>query len=322
MENYKGCIDNQTDEQKELNYKFKEVVSAPQLVIWTEKPQSEWRHFNIRNQDGSSQCVCMTESTEMGILFMQKYGIFMDFSSCYLYQQRKHTEWGGCTSEDIYDVFPKLGGLFENYMPSQNIGESACMKVPKLSYYDDLAKLYKAKRIALPLDFETVASTVQATGKGVMIWVRFDHSEWTDIPEVKVANPTGGHSITVVDWTLKNGKKYLVIQDSWGLQYAMNGLRLISEEYFNARCFVAGYKLSFQMLEQALPIKPKYIARSISSAKDCFKWEGLFPNNIESNDIADNIFKGAVKSFQKRYNLSSDGIVGPITRGKLLEVYS
>lgn len=317
-ENYIGCRDTQTIEQKSLNYKLEEVCSAPQPVNWIEKV--EYKSYPIRDQDGSSQCVTMTLATEMGIIALQKYGIFIDFSSCFPYQQRKYPQYGGCTSEDLFDVFPKLGNVLESQMPSQKIGESACMKVPKLSYYNDLAKVFKIKRIALPLDFETVASTIQATGKGVSVWFKFDHSEWTDKPEVKVQNPRGGHSITVVDFTFINGKKYLIIQDSWGLSYAVKGLRFISEEYFNARCYQASYLLSFLMQEQQ-GVRPTYISKSVSSAKDCLKWEGLFPTNVESNNVADNIYKTAVKSFQKRFGLVSDGIVGPITHQKLLELY-
>jgi len=316
--NYEGCRDTQTEEQKSLNYKLIEVCSAPQPVSWIEK--TNYKSYPIRDQDGSCQCVTMTLATEMGIIAEQKYGTFIDFSSCFPYQQRKYTSFKGCTSEDLFEVFPKIGNILEILMPSQKIGENACMAVPKLSYYDDLAKVFKIKRIALPLDFETVASTVQATGKGVSVWFKFDHTEWTNKPQVLVSNPTGGHSVTVVDFALINGKKYLVIQDSWGISFAVRGLRFISEEYFKARCYQASYLLSFSMqTEQG--VRPTYISRSVSSAKDCFKWEGLFPTNIESNNVADNIYKTAVKSFQKRFGLTSDGIVGPITRQKLLELY-
>jgi hypothetical protein len=73
MNNYLGAIDNQTSEQKARNFKFGEVVTAPTLVNWIEKPRSEWKSYPIRNQDGSGQCVCMTYSTELGIIFQQKY---------------------------------------------------------------------------------------------------------------------------------------------------------------------------------------------------------------------------------------------------------
>lgn len=326
MENeiYIGARDTQTAEQKALNFKFEEVCRAAGAVNWVEKLRSEWRSFPIRNQDGSSQCVCMTYSTELGIIFKQKYGVFMDFSSCYPYQQRKYPQWGGCTSEDIYDVFPKLGSLFENYMPSQNIGESACMKVPKLSYYDDLAKTFKVKRISLPINFETVASTIQETGKGVMVWFSFDHSEWTNIPEIKVTNPTGGHSVTAVDFTLKDGKKYLVIQDSWGLQYAMNGLRLISEEYFNARCYSASYLMTFQTLDTSdkTITRPKYDGKTIVSFQECMKWEGLFPANVGTMESYGPITRSACVAFQKRFGLVADGILGPKTKAKVLSIYN
>jgi hypothetical protein len=320
---YIGCKDTQTDEQKARNYKFAEVVSAPAPVNWVEKGKDDWIKYPTRNQDGSLQCVCMTLASEMGIIAKQKYGIWIDFSSSFPYQQRKYKEYGGCSSEDIYEIFPKLGNVFESIMPSQNMSEPACMSVLKLPYYADLAKVFIIKRISLPIDFETIASTIQTTGKGVMAWFWFTSSEWSkEIPTISNPglnfNDASHHSTTFTDFGLIGNKKYLKLIDS--AHFGNLDERWISEEMFS-RCYLASYLLTFKMLEQAQPVKPRYIERSVSSAKDCFKWEALFPSNVESNNIADNIYLTAVKAFQKRYNLVSDGIVGPITRSKLLEIY-
>ncbi len=318
--NYQGARDTQTPEQKSKNYLQSEFVSAPAPVLWIEKPQASWRKFSIRNQDGSGMCVAMTYATELGILLLQKYNKWLDFSSTFPYQQRKYPLISGCTSEDVYSLFPKLGNIFEKDMPSQFMNDEQAMKVPKESYFDDVAKTFTAVRLSLPLDFETVASTVQQTNKGVMVWFHFSNNEWTDIPQIFPTPTTSGHSVTVVDFTLHQGKKYLVIQDSWGLQYAMNGLRLISEEYFAARCFLASYLMNFQLLPSSSLTRPRFDG-SIISAQKCFKWEGFFPNNISEVENWGNITKSACINFQKKYGITPTGNFGPLTKAKLFQLF-
>jgi hypothetical protein len=183
-ENYQGARDTQTEGQKERNYQQGEFVTTPTQPLWEEKPQESWRSFAIRNQDGSGTCVVQTYATELGIIFKQKYNRWIDFSSSYPYQQRKYPTISGCTSEDIYSIFPKIGNLFERDMPSQLFTDQEVMAVNKEPYYEDIAKTFKITRVSLPLDFETVASTIQATGKGVMVWFHFSNAEWTNIPQV------------------------------------------------------------------------------------------------------------------------------------------
>lgn len=320
MDNYIGAIDNQTKVQKGNNFKFAEVCSEPAPVVWEEK--TYWKSYPIRNQNGSSQCVCMTLATEMGILFSQKYEEWIDFSSSFPYQQRTDTSVGGCGSTDIYSVFPKLGDVFESIMPSQNMHEDECMSVPLKAYYKDLAKPFTVKRIELPIDFETVASTIQATGKGVMLWFHFNNAEWTNTPIVGIVPATGGHSVTAVDFGLIGGKKYIIIQDSWGLDQAAKGLRFISEGYFNARCYQASYLKTFQTITINEDATRPHFDGSITSLQDCLRFEGLFPANQDSTGIYGNITKGAVIAFQKKYGISPAlGVFGPLTSAKLKVLY-
>ena len=319
-DNYLGAIDTQSEEQKARNYQQSEFVTAPAPVNWTEKPQYDWRKYTVRDQDGSGTCVTQTYATELGILTAQKYGVFLDFSAAFPYQFRKYPTSSGCTSEDIYSIFPKIGDVFEKDMPSQLLNDEGVMNVPRPNYFVDMARVFPAKRISLPIDFETVASTIQQTGKGVMVWFKFSRGEWTNIPQVLPVPTTSGHSVTAVDWTLKDGKKYLVIQDSWGLAQAMAGHRLISEEYFNTRCFLASYLMNFQLAEAAIT-RPHFNG-SIISAQECFKWEGLFPLNVDTVENWGNITRTACIAFQKRYNIQPTlGNFGPLTQQKLYELF-
>lgn len=317
--NYIGCIDNQTEEQKQVNFKLDEVCLAPEPVVWEEK--AYFKSYPIRNQDGSYQCVCMTLATEMGILFSQKYEHWIDFSSSFPYLQRTNTSEGGCTSADIYSVFPKIGNVFESIMPSQNMSESDVEKVELKNYYKDLALPFTVKRVELPLDFETVCSTIQATKKGVMLWFRFNSQEWTNKPTVSINPLTSGHSVTAVDFGLIGGKKYIVIQDSWGLDQADKGLRYISEGYFNARCFLASYLKTFQTLKVIDTERPIFDG-SVKSLQDILKFEGFMASNIDSTGFFGTITKNALIKFQLKHNISPAlGVFGPITMEYLTNNY-
>ncbi len=317
---YQGATDTQSNEQKDRNFCQSEFVTSPAPVEWVEKPKYTWRKYAIRDQDGSGMCVCMTYATEMGIIAEQKYGKWIDFSSSFPYQQRKYPGTSGCTSEDIYSVFPKIGNVFEKDMKSQFMNDLDAMKVECEPYFKDMAKTFSVARIELPIDFETVASTVQHTGKGVMIWLKFSRDEWKDIPQVVDKPTTSGHSMTITDVTLYQGKKYLVAQESWGLQSSMQGVRLISEEYFKERCFLASYLMNFKMQMESLSDKPKFDG-SIVSAQKCFKWEGVFPTNVGEVENWGNITRAACVKFQKKHGIDSTGNLGPITKSKLTELF-
>jgi hypothetical protein len=289
-----------------------------------EKTSDQWKKLpTIRNQDGSGSCVTQTYATELSIIFEQKYGVWVDFSSTFPYQMRSQPMVSGCNSTDIYSVFPKLGSLFESYMPSMQMTDAQMMTVKKEKYYDDLAKTFQVKRIELPLDFETVASTIQSTGNGVMIWVKFHPEEWTDEPTVGIKPPTSGHSVCAIDYFIHNGKKYILIIDSWGKNYAIQGYRLISEEYFNARCFLASYLKTFEKQDnETVPEKPKFDG-SIVSAQKCWKWLGLFPANVPEIENMGPISTSACIKFQKLFNIEpSVGILGPKTSKKLSELFN
>jgi hypothetical protein len=224
------------------------------------------------------------------------------------------------TSTDVLSIVPKMGNVFEEYLIGQNMSDEQMDTLTELPFLEDMAQLYKMKVLCPALDFDTIASTTQTTGKGVMIWVKFSGSEWTDIPALSDRPITSGHSVTVIDAVLYKGKEYLVIQDSWGKTYGFNGIRLISREYFNARCFFACYFVSFKKIAEYVE-KPVFDG-SVKSLQNCLKYEGLFDLNQDSTGVFGNITRKALIDFQKRYNITPAlGNLGPITLAKLKEVY-
>lgn len=261
---YNGCIDNQTPEQKAKNYQFNELVASANPVIWEER---DWKRYKLRTQDGSGSCVAMSIATAVGIKFQQKYNEWKDFSSAFTYR-RRGGDYSGMTTTDVLNIVPKKGNVFEEFLQGQNMSDEQIAKLKEPAYLEDLAKAFKMNVVFLPLDFETVASTIQTTGHAI-VWFKFANADWTDFPFDSGKPITSGHSVCAVDAVLYKGKKYIVIQDSWGKTYGLKGYRLISEEYFNARCFNAFYLFNFKVVSEAVE-KPKFDG-SVKSLQDCLK---------------------------------------------------
>ena len=318
---YIGCIDNQTEEQKSKNIKQSEIVAAVAPAFFPEKKPENFIRYPIRSQGSSGRCVVFTYAKELSIWFQQKYGVWVDFSTCFPYQLRNNPDVSGCSSIDIYSVFPKIGNIFESFMPGDGLGDTESMLVTMPPYAKDLAKMVEVKRIELPLDFDTVASTIQRTGKGVMIWLKFNKEEWRDIPIVSQQPYTSGHSIIAIDAVTYNGVEYLVCDESWGLGYSMNGQRLISREYFNFRCFLASYLVGFQFGLGEEGDKPRFDG-SIVSAQKCFKFLGYFPLNVQEVENWGTVTRQACIKFQKANAIfPQEGNFGPLTKEKLYQLF-
>jgi len=196
-------------------------------------------------------------------------------------------------------------------------------------------------------DIDLIASIIQETGKAVMVWFYFEYAEWTERPTIKnpkldlYAGATCRHSVAAVDFTLtEDGKKALVIDDSWG-PTAGNGAgqRVIDEDFFRARNWFTAHFMNFAYENGEMTGKPKHqflkdlefsavfkTDDEVVALQDCLKWEGLFPANVESSGYFGQITKKAVEGFQQKYDIARKGDagfgrVGPKTRAKLNQIY-
>lgn len=321
MENYINGIlpDTRTEEAKALDYHQSEIVTAPAPVIWTKK--ATLRQFPVRMQSKSGSCVMQSLEKERGIRALLKYGEFPVFSASYGYQLRANPSISGSTKPDRIKAANK-GAILEPIMPSQSLSDEEMMSIHKPSYADDLAKIFGVKAVDIDIDIDTIASTIEATGKGVGVWFRFGPGEWFYRKEVGIVDDSKewGHAVVAVDYTLNDkGEKCLVIEDS----ACEDGFpqRLVPESFFKARCFLASYLVDFKKFNEVLDT-PVYDG-SIVSLQDILKYNGLFPANQDSTGIFGNITRTALISFQKKYGIEPAlGNLGPITEAKLRELYS
>ncbi len=325
-----AVIDERPESEKEKDYRFEEIVAAINPVNWIEKPRDQWRKFPIFNQDGSGSCVAQTEAKEMGIMRWLRDKIYVHFSATDIYQRRSNKPAGGMVAVDARNIARK-GVTLEALAPSQAMNDGQMDSAVIEEYKRKVGEVFAVPNfVALPIrDIDTVASLIQTTGKGVMVWFYFEYREWTDTPQVMnpnldlYAGSTNRHSVTAVDFTLVNGKKALIIEDSWGPTFGLNGQRVITEDFYKARNWYAGYLVNFQFEDQTKPLpqpqpapnpKPKYrfskpltfgmTNSDVKALQDILRYEGLFPQNTASTGYYGAITAKGVYQFQVRHKIA------------------
>lgn len=335
-----ALLDTRPEELKLKDFKFEELVASADPVNWVAK--QTFRSFPIFNQDGSGSCVAQTGAKLLGIMYWLKNKQYVHFSATHLYQRRSNKPGGGMIGVNCFDIM-REGVTLEELVPSQNMNDAQMDSIDIPEYKDEVGKIFKISNyVVVPVkNIDTIASIIQKTGKGVMVWFYFTYAEWTTEPKVLDPNldlygaNTARHSVTAVDFTIHNGKKAIVIEDSWGPYAGKGGQRIIDEDFFKARNFFAGYALDFKFDQGEEIGKPKYTFsktiyfttnvkygdKEVIALQDCLKWLGHFPKNIESTGYFGAVTKRAVQAFQSEKGLKADGIVGPATRAKLNEIF-
>lgn len=315
-------LDTRSEDLKALDYEQKELVASIAPVNWIKK--DKYRTFPKRMQNGSGSCVMQGCEKERGIMAFSKYGEFIEFSSNGGYQSRAYPAISGSTVDDLIRS-TNQGAVFESISPSFSKTDLQMMSAKKPAYTADLAKIFGAKRVFLDIDIDIIASTIENTGKGVGLTIKFGKGEWFHTYEVteKLKNPKDwiyGHYVVVVDYTLnKKGEKCLVIEDS----ACEDGYpqRLVPESFFKARTYWRpSYILNFKNYIEK-PDKPSYTG-TITNLQDILKYEGFFPVNTDSTGYFGAITKKALIQFQLKYNIEPpEGNFGQITKAKLQELY-
>ena len=336
MEDFKNgaLVDERSDEEKAKDFKFEEIVASVAPVVWTEKVSTSWRKFPIFNQDGSGSCVAQTMAKLLGVLYWLKNGVYVHFSATHVYQRRINAPAGGMGGVDAFNIAQK-GVTLEVLTPSQDMNDAQMDGIKIEQYKDDVGKIFKIGNYVVGpnKDLETIASIIQTTGKAVMVWYYFKHDEWTDVPTVKYptldlnASTTSRHSVTAVDFTLYQGRKCLIIEDSWGPNFGKGGQRIITEDFHNARNWFTAHPMNFNFEIPVIPPTPTFTftlttrlgskGNEVAELQKYLQKAGYYPTNISTDGLFGKITEGAVKKFQTARGLVADGIVGFLTRQAL-----
>lgn len=343
---YTGALDDiRISEEKEKDYQAEEVVSwAP--VEWKEKPESEWRKFPIFNQSNSSSCVAQSIAKCLGINNYREENEFVFLSARDIYSQRVNKPEHGMVGADACNIAVKYGATLDSLMPSQNLSESLMNNdLDRTHSKKVIANIYRAKNwIYLPYDIDKMAYII-SQGYAVMIFLRWDMDEWNrTAPQLKVNSQRNfHHAMVYVDYFLHQGKKCLLAEDSWGIDTAIEGRRIVSQEWFEPQseritwCNFFTDLENFALLNNKIERPKLYLSTTLRIGdrnKDVGKLqiglglekddEGfLFPiSSIIPTRFYGGITRAAVKRFQKKYGLEINGIVDEETRKQFNKIFS
>lgn len=359
QETYQGAqIDTRPESEKAKDYRFEEIVASAAPVVWKEKKESEFRKFPIFDQGRSGSCVAQTGKKQLGVYIQQKTGAFIPLSASHIYKRRFNKPAGGMNGNDVFQIMKK-GTTLAQFAPDEKMSDSQMDAVDVNSFEEKIGEAFKigSYMVVGTKDIDLIASIIQETGKAVMVWFYFKHDEWTERPKVKYptldlyASSTARHSVAAVDFTLtKDGKKALVIDDSWGPSAGNGaGQRIIDEDFYNARNWYAAHFMNFEFEDQSIPTptpitgKPKYNftkdlecipsapvtynAPDVVALQNCLKWEGCFPSNSQSTGYFGSVTKASVGKFQVKHGIAGPadagfGRCGPKTRAKLNQLFA
>lgn len=333
-----ALLDTRTQAEKDKDWKFGEIVASTAPVNWVEKPQNEWRKFPIFNQNGSGSCVAQTLRKMAGVYIWLKTNVFVILSASHIYQRRENKPSPGMSGVDVFEI-GKKGVTLEQFAPSENMSDGQMDNIQVIPFMEEVGKVFKLGSyfVGPVKDIETVASIIQTTGKAVMVWFYFQGDEWGNVPVVK--NPsldqnaysTLRHSVAAVDFTLYNGEKAIIIDESWGQGTAMGGQRVITESFFKERNFFTAHFMNLAFEEATTPKPHFYFSKDlymgmanadVKALQDCLKYEGTYSINTDSTGYFGSVTKTAVVNFQAKYGISQVGRVGPVTREKLNFLYN
>jgi len=352
-----GIPDDDVTPVDENNYQQGEILATANAVVLEEKSPDTWRKFPIFSQNGSGSCVAQTLAKLLGIMYWLKNKIYVHFSATHIYQKRSNKPGSGMIGNDAFKI-ARQGVTLEVLVPSQDMSDIQMDSSVIEQYKEDVGYLFKVPNyLQLPSgDFDRMASTIQTTGKGVMVWFNFKRDEWTDFPEIKYPNLARSgsgivrHSVAAVDVCVLNGVEGVVIEDSWGTRYGIAGQRFISREFFEARNFYTAYAMNFDFggtpvlppvykFNQTLEyikwnsatngpsdiVKHNQQKGDVARMQNILKAEGFFPKNVDSTGYYGNITANALLDYQLKYKLDTEEelislkgrIAGPKTRAKL-----
>lgn len=332
-EKYIGVIeDPRSALEKSFDYQHEELAMGVPIV-WTEK--TDFKSYFIKNQDGSSSCVSQAVAKMLGIIKATEY---VNLSPKFIYTRRANYPQGGMWLPNALDIGVNKGSCLETSLPSDFTSEAfmndKSQETPNCAVE---ALNYKGDHYFTIVNI-SMDSIAEALSKGlpVLLGVRFDYDEWTETPTVNPnSKNTCGHGIAATDFGIKDGKKVIAIDDSWGPHYGKGGQRFITEEFLNAKCFYAGYITPLtKQTEDTTGFHyhwTKYMVfngrkndkADIVALQTVLKKLGLFPIETEINGIYGPITRKAVYDFQVKYVGSNNkGLqAGPKTIAKLNEMF-
>ena len=292
----------------------------------------------VKNQGQSGSCGGQASAYYNEVLKFFASKQFKERSAKFIYSQ-VYCEGGGSIGGDLMSLMKNKGISTEVLCPSYQNGNAPTedfmervIDVLPAAYQDAVSS--ESSNYAFIIDFD-IDILAQATrdNHGIIIGIQGQNNgTWLTQFPVNPTAPEGssllwGHWLYVGKAQMINGKKYIVVLNSWGDQIGVGGWQWISEDYVNSGYLELGMSAIFGA--------PKYtfskdLFMGMTDADVYFLQKRLNQDTatmIATSGVGSpgnetyyfgSLTKNAVIRFQQKYGISpAVGYVGSITRGVL-----
>lgn len=336
--------DNRSLSDKLLDYKHGELAMASSIVLQA-KPESDWRKYPIRNQKQTGSCVAHAVVKAMGINNYLEEGKFLELSPRYIYANRPN-QGEGMYGLDAMKLACNIGAPLEIQVPFVN-SETGMSNIDDATEYDkQSALIVKEKNFIFfddIYDIDTIAKYIETSQKGIVLFFRFNSSEWNTVPKIKDGVTANSyHAVCGTNGILYNGDTAIVVEDSWGISFGFSGRRIITREWFEkGRCTFASYfmNLNNNWRDSGIVIdKPIHQfninmmvgdnSSEVKALQECLASISMFPQDQTCTGYYGGITASAVLEFQRKFIGSTTEIeslkgtrCGPQTRTALNNIF-
>jgi hypothetical protein len=305
--------------------KFQEIVVLASPVVWKTLDLQKLPTWIQYNQGFINKCVAATKALMDSIKFYKRNNLKREvkFSDDWIYYHRS-PKIAGMVGTKAIDITREIGNIHDSLFPLC-LSDADVDKAQIDKWMYDEAKIYQTydTPILPPIkDIDTLVSIMQVTDKPIMVWFEFINSEWKAVPVYSGLAPTARHSTTFIPpknpgemvYGIYEGEKAIVIQDSWGLQYGINGKRIIKESYFKARNIFNQYDMRFKF---DVSLTGEHYDGSMISLQRCLRSVGYFPTNISLVESFGPVTRSALMKWKIANGLNADSVLDETTKALL-----
>lgn len=267
-----------------------------------------------KNQGAKPKCVGASGAT-MNEYEKRRQGIAVEFDDDWLYAECKKID-GIPNTPGTY--FRAVLSVMKNKGAKPMEGAEAGASNYKIGGY-----------VQVDCTFDAIKRAVWKWGIVLMGFHMYSNGSWSTA-YIKITSNTisGGHATIGKAFT----KQFIKGQNSFGAGWGDNGDFYVPENYLPFECWAIVSDIPTELLPNP-DDKPKVIFTKdlyqglndddVVALQDCLRWLGCLSKTQESTGYFGSITLAAVKIFQQRYNINPvNGRVGPLTRGKMNELFS
>lgn len=278
-------LDYRTPEQKSKDYDPKEAFASATPLEWKEKTLLEIQDEIKAHSISQSQTLrCVSEYAGIALEWAEflETGQRTIFSRRDIYARRSSRPYPGMAMHDLFDLM-REGACLESQLASTAETEDEIDQPYAVT--PDMVNARKTYASGSSFTWtkwtiDDVARMIKSGTPVCLFWFfnNNDYLEWWN-PTPKLVysidlfgKDSGRHQAAGVNFCLMNGKKHIVVMDSaghgtgWGAQ---GNIRIVSEEFFNARCYAAGFTIDKKNLDYTPPQTIHYnFTRNLENGSD------------------------------------------------------